>query len=248
MKKILSLTVAALVLASGAFAADLSVDAKFDLTGKDIAGSYLTFAGKLISVEKAQVDPAKADAISGASIMEATEMWNMYRPDVKGATTFPGGIQHLVKYAVSAIAQYNADLPKAWKNADGTITIQYLHRGTAFKLTTDKDGKLQLPVGDYKLRKIGNAPAEGQINSVISKDFSKDGTVAGIDWAKVWDPAVADGTVIAAGNSGKTGKITDDKGASTMYLWTGALQLTLNGTVLTVKGDLTARAPWALAK
>ena len=240
MKKILSLFAASVVLTAGAFAADLSVDAKFDLSGKDIAGSYLTFSGKLISVEKAQVDPAKVDALSAASTQEATEMWNMYRPDVKGSSTMPGGFQHIVKYAVSSAAQHKSDLPAAWKNADGSITLQFIHRGSAFKLTTDTTGKLQLPVGDFKTRKIGMAPAEGSLDSPISTDFSKDGTVAGVDWKKVWDPAVADGTVIAGQANQKTGKVLDDKGSSKIYLWTGALQVTLNGTIVTIKGDLTA--------
>lgn len=240
MKKFLSVLGASVVLTAAAAAADLSVDARFDLTGTDTAGSYLSFAGKLVSVDKAQVDPEKIDALSAASTQQATEMWNMYRPDVKGASTMPGGIQSLVKYAVSAIAQYKADRPAAWKNDDGSITIQYLHRGTAYRLTTDTEGRLVLPLGDYKLRKIGNPPAAGEIDSVISRDFSTDGTVAGIEWDKVWDPATPDGNLIAEGSAGKTGKITDDKGASKMYLWTGDLQVTLEGTVLTIQGDLTA--------
>lgn len=241
MKKILFLMMASVVLAAGASAADLSIDAKFDLTGKNTAGAYFTFKGAIFSLDKATVDPAKLDAIAEASLPEgATEKWNAFRPDVKGKSTFPGGFQSLVKYPLSAPAQYKSDLPTAWKNADGSITFQYLHRGTAYKFSTDTTGKLQFPVGDWSLRKIGNAPAEGKIDSVISTDFSKDGTVAGIDWKKVWDPAVADGAVIAAGSTGKTGKITVDKGASDLYLWTGALQVTLDGTQVSIKGDLNA--------
>jgi len=231
MKKILSLFAASVVLTAGAFAADLTVDAKFDLTGKDTAGSYLTFKGALGAVDKATVDPAKVDAVSHASTQDATEVWNLYRPDVKGKSVFPASFQNLVKYPVSAIAQYKADLPVAWKNADGSITVQFVHRGTAFKMTTDKDGKLAFPVGDYKSRKIGTPGANGNLNSVITADFSKDGTVAGIDWKKVWDPAVA----------GQP--ITDDKPTSELYQFTGTLQLTLTGTVVTVKGELNAVKP-----
>lgn len=241
MKKLLTILAVSLV-AAGAYAADLTVDAKFDLTGKDTAGSYLTFKGALGAVDKAQVDPAKVDALSGASTQQATDVWNGYRPDVKGKATFPAGFQSLVKYPVSAIAQYNADLPKAWKNADGSITFQYVHRGTAYKFSTDKDGKLVFPLVGAVARKIGNAPAAGKIDSVISKDFSKDGTVAGVDWAKVWDASVAGDKVVVEGNPGKTGAIIDDKPASVLYQWVGALQVTLNGTVVTVKGELNAEA------
>ena len=234
MKKILSVCLASVALTVGAFAADLSLDAKFDLSGHDPAGSYLTFAGKLISVEKDQVD-----VVTGASKQEGTEKWNAYRPDVKGKNTMPGGINHLVKYGVSPESQFQADLPKAWKNADGSITIQYLHRGSAFKLTTTKDGKFTLPIGDFKTRKIGYI--DEKAGNIISTDFSADGTVAGIDWKKVWNPAVADGTVINGVANQKTGKVWDDKGVSEIYLWEGALQVTLNGTVVTVQGDLNAK-------
>ena len=42
----------------------------------------------------------------------------------------------------------------------------------------------------------------------------------------------------------KEGKITDDKGSSLLYLFAGSLQVTINGTVLTVKGDLNAAPVW----
>lgn len=234
MKKILSLFVASAVLAAGAFAADLTVDAKFDLTGKDPAGSYLSFKSAIVSVEKDQVD-----VVTSASKAEATAKWNYLRPDVKGKNTLPGAFNHLLKYGVSPEAQYVADVPTAWKNADGSLTIQFQHRGTAIKLTTDATGKFTLPVGDYKTRKIGTSPdAKGVM--VFHPDFSKDGTAATIDWAKVWDTSIADGKVINNLPAQKTGKIVEDKGVSTIYLWTGAVQATLEGTVVTVKGELNA--------
>lgn len=233
MKKMIALIVTSAVLVAGALAADLTVDAQFDLTGKDIAGSYFSFKSAIVSLEKDQVD-----AVTGASKHEGTVKWNYLRPDVKGKSTFPAGFQSLVKYPVSPEKQYAVDLPKAWKNADGSITFQYLHRGTAYEFTTDTSGKLLFPVGDYKLRKIGLIDANGV--NIIHPDFSKDGTVAGIDWKAVWDNSIADGKVINNVAAQKTGKVTVDKGASTLYLWTGALQVTLDGTKVTVKGELNA--------
>lgn len=249
MKKMLFVLLASLVGAAGAFAADMTIDAKFDLSGKNTASNYLSVKGSLFTLDKAHydadlkakaaADPALVDAISGAT-EEATAKWNAYRSDVKGKNTLPGAFNHLLKYGVSPEAQYQADLPKAWKNADGSITIQFVHRGTALKLTTDAAGKFNFPVGDYKTRKIGLITEAGV--NIIHPDFSKDGTVAGVDWAKVWDPATPDGKVINNVPAQKTTKIVDDKGASTFYLWTGALQVTLDGTVVTVKGDLNAEA------
>ena len=107
--------------------------------------------------------------VTGASKLEGTKMWNMYRPDVKGASTMPGGFQSLVKYPVSPESQYAVDLPKAWKNADGSITFQYLHRGTAYEFSTDKDGKFQFPVGAFKLRKVSLIDAKGELDAVLVK-------------------------------------------------------------------------------
>lgn len=233
MKKLSLLIAASLLLSVGAFAADLTVDAKFDLTGKDATGSYFTFKGAVAAVEKDQVD-----VVTGASKNEGTEKWNLLRNDPKAKSTFPAGFQSLVKYPVSPEKTYKEDVPSAWKNADGSITFQYTHRGSAYKLTTDKDGKLNFPVGDYLIRKIGYVDAKAGV--ILHPDFSKDGTTATIDWAKVWDASIADGKVINNQANQKTGKITADKGASAIYLWTGSLQATLDGTVVTVKGELNA--------
>lgn len=232
MKKILSLLFVAAAI-TGATAADLTIDAKFDLSGKDLAGSYFSFKSAIVSVEKDQVD-----VVTGASKAEATDKWNYLRPDVKGKNTLPGAFNHLLKWGVSPATQYEADLPFATTNADGSITIQFVHRGTALKLTTDQSGKFTLPVGDYKTRKIGLIDAKGV--NVIHPDFSSDATVAGVDWAKVWDASIADGQVINNVAAQKTGKIVEDKAASTIYQWTGAVQVTLEGTVVSVKGELNA--------
>jgi len=232
MKRLLTAFAVSIALTAGAFAADLTIDARFDLTGKDVAGSYLTFKAPTASVDKAKVDPAKADAISAASTQTATKVWNSLQPDATGKSTFPAGFQSLLKYPVSPIAQYNVDLPKAWKNADGSITFQYLHRGTAYKFSTDKTGKFVFPLTGAVLRKVGLPPPAGQIAPVLSADISKDGTTAGIDWAKVWDAAVT---------GDKISPIADDKPASTTTQWVGSVQVTLTGSVVTLKGDLTAQ-------
>lgn len=234
MKKF-SLILAGLMVAAGAFAADLTVDAKFDLSGKDPAGSYFSFKSPIVSLDKDQVD-----TVTGASKAQGTMKWNYLRPDVKGKATFPAGFQSVVKYAVASDEFVKSDVPSAWKNSDGSITIQYTHRGTAYKITTDKNGMLQFPTQDAVFRKIGYVDPKAGV--VLSTDFSKDGTTATIDWAKVWDATVADGKAINGVANQKTGKITADVGMSDLYVWEGALQVTLNGTVVTIKGDLNAKS------
>ena len=239
MKKMISLFTALVVLSAGAFAVDLSVDAAFDVSGKVPAKDFLTVKGPTGSVEKDTVD-----ATTGASKAKATEVWNGYRAGADKLAALPLGPQSLVKYGVSPLKQFLSDNLTVAKAADGVITVQYIHRGTAYKIVTDKTGKLSLPTGDYKKRLV--AVLQGDDN-LVSKDFSATGKVADVNWAKIWDPSVPDGTVIFKGKAAdgkeveaKTGKIADDLATSTTP-YMGALQLTFVGNVLTVKGDLTLK-------
>ena len=104
------------------------------------------------------------------------------------------------------------------------ITIQYAHRGTAYRITTDKSGKLLFPNGSFESRAIGYIQGAGP--QVISKDFSADGTAATIDWAKVWDSSVAGGKAVDEKSTAKTGNIAKNiAAADAKYVFDGALQL-----------------------
>lgn len=236
MKKYLFVLLLCASVAVGAFAADVTLDSRFDLTGKDPVGSYFSFKSAAVSVEKDQVD-----AVTGASRNKATEKWNSLRSDADKNTLFPAGFQSLVKYGVSPAKIFADDRLSAVQGADGTITVQYTHRGTAYLIKTDKSGKLDLLTGEMKLRKIGYVDTKGTV--YVSKDFSGDGTVPGIDWAKVWNPATPDGREINAQPTQKTGKIVDDRATSVKGPYVGTVQLTLKGTVLTVKGELNVKKP-----
>lgn len=231
MKKLVSILVSFAILAGVAAAADLSLEARIHLGGTDPAGNYFSFKTAANTVIKDQVD-----VVTGASKGKATAIWNAYRADPKGKSTFPYGIHSLPKFGVSSAAQFAADLPRATRNADGSITIEYLHRGVAYSMTTDGSGKLNLPGGAFKLRKVGYIDTKGV--NIIHPDFSSDGLVTGLDYAKVWDGAIADGKVINGQPIQKTGKIGIDSAASDLYLWRGAIQITLEGQVLSLKGDL----------
>lgn len=237
MKRVFMILMAFGLVSTGAFAVDLSVDAVFDITGKAPAKGYLTVKGAAASVEKDTVD-----ATTGASKLKGTAVWNTYRLGAdKKSTTIAGGIQSLVKYPVSPLKQYEADGLNVIKAADGTMTIQYIHRGTAYKMVTDKNGKLVLPKGDYKKRTVAILQADG--TNFVSKDFSTDNTVAKVDWKKVWDTNVAVSVIgkvkTADGKETevKTGSIVDDF-PTAADCYEGVLQVTLVGTLMTVKGDL----------
>ncbi len=237
MKRIITAAVVALMISTSAFASDLFVEAQFDITGKVPAKSFLTVKGAAASVNKDTIDVA-----TGASKGKGTEILNTYRAGADKKATLPGGLQSLLKYGVSPEAQYASDNLNATKAKDGVITIQYAHRGTAYIMVSDKKGQFTLPGADCKMRKIANLEADG--TQLVSKDFSPTGKVADINWAKVWDTTIADGTLITKVKAAdgketevKTGKVTVDAAPSaTPYV--GVFLVTLTGNLMTMKADL----------
>jgi hypothetical protein len=205
-------------------------------TAKADMDNYFSFTGNMryMAVEKDH-----ADAVTGASALGSTHVFHAYLYDVEGKTTMSAAVRGLFLYGVnpySAILDDNLTVSKA---ADGTITMQYAHRGTAYRIITDKTGKLSFPAGSFEQRPIGYIAGEGP--QVISKDFSTDGTAATIDWAKVWDSKIASGTLVDATSTKKTGDISryaDD--AASMYYFDGTLMVTLENDILGINGTLTA--------
>jgi len=240
MKRILIGTGFFLAMAVSVFAADLYVEAQFDITGKAPEKGYLTVRGPTESVEKDTVD-----MVTGASKAKGTDILNVYRNGADKKSTLPGGLQSLFKYGVSPESFFSGDNFNAKKSADGTITVQYCHRGTAYLMVSDKQGRFVLPGAAAKARKIANLEPDG--SQTVSKDFSSTGKVANIDWAKVWNTGIPDGSLIVKGKTAdgkvvevKTGKVIDDVAASgTPY--TGIIQTTLVGNLMTMKADLTLK-------
>ena len=227
------------LVCAGAFAADLSVESQFSVTGKDTSKAFLTVKGAQGSVDKDTLD-----AVTGASRSKGTEVWNAYRNGADNKPAFPAGLQSLFKYGVSPLNQFEADALSVVKAKDGVITFQYVHRGKAYRLSTDKTGALVLPLVGQS-RAIAVLDKAG--NNVVSKVFSATGKVADLDWAKVWDTKIADGAVIAkvADASGKvtevkTGKVVDDVATSTAA-FTGTIKVTFDGTWIRLVGDLTSK-------
>jgi hypothetical protein len=220
------LLAAALALSAGAaFAADLTIESQVNLTAKDYANNFLTFKGGIATVEKDQVVPS-ADAATSASKKDSTELFNAYRFDAKGKKTLPGGIRGLWLYGVADDSTRTGDNLTVIKNANGSLTIRYVHRGTANEITTDANGKIALPAAVVKARVIGTTD-----NKIIHADFSSTGKVADVNWAKVWDGSIADGKQLGTTNA-KTGKIVDDVANSEIYVWSGQVQTSFDGKIL----------------
>jgi len=231
MKQLLSVLCMVALVGVGAFAADLTVESQFNITGKDATKSFLTVKGPTASVDKDSVDPAKVDAVGAASLKKGTEVWNTYRADAAKAGNFPLGFQNLVKYGVSNLAQFKSDGLSVVKAADGVITIQYAHRGTAMKIVTDKKGKLDLEKGTQLKRTIGFTTGESQ---TFGTDFAPSGTISDINFAKVWDTKIAGGKEVG---KVKTSDIMPDTAAS-KTAFVGTVQFTLKGDILNIKAEL----------
>jgi len=235
MKKIALLLSLFLVLGATAFAQDLKIDFQVNVAAAD-TGNYFTFTGP---IRYMAADKDTLDATSGASKAGSTHFFMPYLYDVKGKTVLPSGLRGLFLFAVAPNSQRTDDNLTASKAADGVITVQYVHRGTAYRLVTDKTGKFSFPKGDYTRRAIGFIQGAGP--QVLSLDFSADGKASSANWAKIWDPKTPDGKEIKAGVASKTGKIMDDNGVDeAMFKWEGQLQVTLNGSILKIVGGLNA--------
>jgi len=212
---------------------ELKIDYQLNTAAED-AANYFSFSGP---IRYMAADKDKVDAASGASKANSTELFQPYLLDVKGKTTLSSGLRGLFLFAVNPFAQVATDNLTVSKAADGVITIQFVHRGTAYKLATDAAGVLAFPLANVQRRAIGYIKGAGP--QVISADFSADGTAATVDWAKVWDKAIAGGKEIAAGVPNKTGDIVSDgPAAAAMYYWVCKLQVTLDGSILKIAGGL----------
>ncbi len=235
MKKIGVLFVLMALVAGLVVAQDLTIDYQFNVNRNDI-DNHLTFSGPIryMAVENDQLD-----ATTGASKFESTHYFQPYRVDVLGRAVIPQGFRGLLLFAVASTDQRDTDKLEASEDRNGVITIQYTHRGTAYRMITDSNGRLVFPNGQFQSRKVGYI--SGGNPQVISRDFSRNGTAGRVDYDKVWDPGVRGGTVIDSSRDDTTGDIVADVAASdSMFYWEGTLQATLNRGVLSISGGLNA--------
>jgi len=214
---------------------DLKISYRLNVAEAD-AENYFSFSGNVryLAAEKDQ-----ADEVSGASKLGSKQVFHAYLYDVEGKKTMSGGLRGLFLFATNPYRQIEIDDLNASKDADGVITIQYVHRGTAYRFITDRSGRLSFPDGGFEKRTIGYI--EGAGPQVISMDFSTDASAATVDWSKIWDSKIASGTVIKEGVDRKTGDIVPDiADTESMYYFDGTLAVSLENDVLGIDGFLTA--------
>lgn len=214
---------------------DLVISYQMNVEKAD-ADNFFSFAG---NIRYMAVEMDQPDEVSGASKLGSTHLFQPYRYDVEGKTVISGGLRGMFLFATNPWEQAVGDALNASKASDGTITIQYAHRGTAYRITTDSSGKIIFPDGNFEARAIGYIPSGAP--QVLSTEFSTDGTTATIDWDKVWDSKVASGKIITEGVDKKTGDIrSDGTSPESMYYFDGSLQASLDNGILKVDGFLTS--------
>lgn len=236
MTKKLWVLLALLAVVGGmAVAQDLTVDCRLNVSRND-TGNYLTFTGP---IRYMAVDKDTVDARSGASVKSSTRLFQPYRVDVLGKNVISDGLRGLFLFAVAPGSVRDADTLQATKDRNGAITIQYVHRGTAYRMITDNQGRLSFPNGRFEKRTVGFIVGAGP--QVISRDFSSNGQADQIDYARVWNTSIASGTVIDPSRANTTGPIVADVAAAdSMFYWDGTLQVTLDRDILTISGGLNA--------
>ncbi len=241
MKKALALALALVLCSVAAVSAqELKIDYQYRVTGPD-AGNYFLFTGPVRYMDSgasryAGTDGKDAvgspDATSHASKYHSTEFFNHYRYDLVGKKAFPDGLRGLFLFAVSVDSQRAIDDLQVAKRPDGAIGVRYVHRGTAYEIVTDASGKLSFPTKGLRMRTIGHT------NNLVSTDFSPNGKVESVNWAKVWDASIPAGQTVANTTS-KTGRIvSDDADPVSKIEYTGDLTFSFDGGILKVAGAL----------
>jgi hypothetical protein len=213
-------------------AQDLSIDYRFDVSGRP-GGNYLSYTS---AIRYIAADKDAFDAVSGASQQKSTSLFAPIQTDIMGRATISGGFRSLLMFPLAADSVRLEDNLHVYK--EGTvITMEYVHRGVAYRIRTDDRGNISFPRGSYVMRTIGYI--KGADPQVLSTDFSTDKTAATVDWKKVWDPKVSSGRLIDSGSEVKTGPIQNDYGdMMAMFNWDGTLEVGFENSVLTIKGVL----------
>jgi hypothetical protein len=223
-----------LLLVGGSLVAqDLSIEFRYNTVRED-PGNYLSY---ISAIRYIAADKDTYDAVSGASKQKSTAIFAPIQTDIMGRATISMGFRHLLLFAVSADATRIEDAFHGYQEGK-VITVEFIHRGEAFRIQTDKNSRINFPRGNYIKRGIGYIT--GHNPQVISRDFSADGTVATVDWNKVWDPNTpSERPVDQVNEKALTGPIQNDYGdLMAMFNWDGTLDVTLDQGILTIKGTL----------
>jgi len=209
---------AALFLAAPALVAqNVTIDARFGIDGPNPANYFNWSQGNKTVKDK-------FDATTGASFAGSTALFNTIRYDSQTTrkAAIPVALRGLLLYPVSDYETATADAFTV--SASGkAIVVRFVHRGVAYELTTDKNGKFNVLTGAKSAKGLAdNVGGEFVLKKEFLKDGGNPGKMADVDWSKI--PLVLD---------------AKDPLASRWF--EGSLNFSLEGNILTVKGTLTEK-------
>lgn len=211
--------IAALVLATVAglaVAQKVSIDFRFNTEAAD-AKNHFNWSADGKSVKDG------FDAATGASKAQSTAAFDVVRYDNEATkkNAIPAGLRALVLYPIASWDTATSDAFTVTANKK-QLVIRFVHRGTAYQITTDTKGKID--TGDSF--KIANGIADNIGGKFVIKDeFLKAGgnnaNMADLDWSKI--------------------TLIDDEAANDAIVeYDGELSASLKNGILTVKGNLKA--------
>ncbi len=211
--------IAALVLAavaSLAVAQKVSIDFRFNTEAADAKNHFNWSAdGKTVK--------DGFDAATGASKAQSTTAFNVVRYDNETTkkNAIPAGLRALILYPVASWDTAVADAFTVTENKK-QLVIRFVHRGTAYQITTDSKGKID--TGDSFQIATGIADNIGG-KFMIKDEFLKAGgdkaNMADLDWSKI--------------------RLIDDEAAEDATVdYDGELSASLKKGILTIKGNLKA--------
>jgi hypothetical protein len=221
-------------------AQELKIDYQYKLSGPD-AGNFFSFIGPLRYI---MVDKDRLDAATGASAKKSTVLFTPYQTDVLGKAAFPTGLRNILLFPVAPQSLRTEDNLQVGKAGNGAITIQYVHRGVAYGIITDNGGKISLgPAGGVNgtqmyQRTLGYIQGSGP--QVLHTDFSPDGSAARVNYGTVWNPSAPSGKTVGNTQTKTGARIPDGPDPSSLFYWTGSLQVSLDNSILKISGTLKA--------
>ena len=211
--------IAALVLvavAGLAVAQKVSIDFRFNTEAAD-AKNHFNWSANGKSVKDG------FDAATGASIAQSTTAFNVvrYDNDATKKNAIPAGLRALVLYPVAAWSTATSDAFTVTPNGK-QLVIRFIHRGTAYQVTTDNKGKIDTD-DSFKIAAGVGENVGGKF--LIKDEFLKDGgdkaNMADLDWSKI--------------------TLVDDEAAEDATVdYDGELTASLKKGILTIKGNLKA--------
>jgi hypothetical protein len=216
--KIACLASAGFIAAMSALGAQsVSIDERFAVSAADPA-NYLNWSlGNKVTKDR-------YDAATGASLAGTTSAINAVRYDAIATkkAAIPVGLWGLLLYPGSDYATATADAFQATVSGKA-VTIRFVHRGIAFELTTDTDGKFNLNSG----AKIAKGLADNVGGDfVLKKEFVKSGgdprKMADLDWSKIT-------------------LVPDVRSPQASRWYEGSLDMKVDKNVLYVKGTLSEK-------